>query len=126
MLHNLEPVGEAAEPQTITPEQQEPPYNFGNITSQLSRESLSSAHKELLTQESWEGNNAFASISTIASTRIQMTHDFSNAQPQMFDQRLCKQDKFSLKELEIGIAKGGSIFGTKLSPATRQENLLAG
>jgi hypothetical protein len=50
-----------------------------------------------------------------------MTHDFSNAKPQMFDQRLCKQDKISLKELEIGIAKGGSILGTKLSPATRQE-----
>jgi hypothetical protein len=51
---------------------------------------------------------------------------YEENEPDVFEKKGCpSKPRFSLKELLVGIADGGSILGTKLSPATREENALA-
>jgi hypothetical protein len=70
-------------------------------------------------------DNIFESFSSLIATNHNLftTKSYIDIPPSLFEKTECSsKTRFSLKELEVGIAKGGALTGNKMSPATRHEN----
>jgi hypothetical protein len=73
-------------------------------------------------------DSSMSSLQSVEIVPVYLTIDkpLSLKPPGIFEKTGCTSKlRFSLKGLETGIAKGGSILVSRISPATRQENELA-
>jgi hypothetical protein len=96
----------------------------------LNLESVGERREESKLQSQWEDvhESPCQSFSSLAELGMDIIESIP-AHPiklQMYGQTGCKTHAFNLDELNVGIVKGGSLLGNKLSAATRQENALAG
>jgi hypothetical protein len=111
MSYHLQSVGEAGEQASRT---------FSSDTPSAFQLSSSVKYES----ESMD-DNIFESFSSLIASNHNLftTKSYNDIPPSVFEKTECSsKTRFSLKELEVGIAKGGDLTGIKMSPATRQEN----